>query len=182
MGRAHLSGDCYTTVSRSLRIRWNISSIRQTPWPAGTRSVSPYGWSKGWEEQGITIDVAYRYFATPAKKIYYCRYPRTYTVYPEYGYRSKYCRSCCNTDWCPKRRIGTNDKTYLHSVTIDIRHIIFCINKMDMINYSETVFLNIKSEVEALVKNIGIWGFKLYPYQCKIRWQCSWCLRKYGMV
>ena len=39
-------------------------------------------------EQGITIDVAYRYFATPKKKIHYCRHPRTYSVYKKYDYWS----------------------------------------------------------------------------------------------
>ena len=38
-------------------------------------------------EQGITIDVAYRYFATPKRKIYYCRYSWTHSVYKKYGDR-----------------------------------------------------------------------------------------------
>ena len=41
-------------------------------------------------EQGITIDVAYRYFATPKKKIYHCRYSRPYTIHTKYGDRSIY--------------------------------------------------------------------------------------------
>ena len=38
------------------------------------------------EEQGITIDVAYRYFATPKKKIYHCRYSWPYSIHKKYGY------------------------------------------------------------------------------------------------
>ena len=38
-------------------------------------------------EQGITIDVAYRYFATPKTEVYHCRYSRSCSVYQKYGYR-----------------------------------------------------------------------------------------------
>ena len=54
-------------------------------------------------EQGITIDVAYRYFATPARKFIIADTPGHYTIYPQYGNRCKYCRPCGNTDRCPER-------------------------------------------------------------------------------
>ncbi|STE84058.1 sulfate adenylyltransferase [Escherichia coli] len=38
-------------------------------------------------EQGITIDVAYRYFSTEKRKIYYRRHPPARAVYPQYGDR-----------------------------------------------------------------------------------------------
>ena len=48
---------------------------------------------KSEREQGITIDVAYRYFATPKRKFISGRYTRTYPIYQKYGYRSIYCQS-----------------------------------------------------------------------------------------
>jgi sulfate adenylyltransferase subunit 1 len=56
--------------------------------------------------------------------------------------------------------------TYIASL-LDIRHIIFCINKMDMINYSETVFRNIKSDIEKLVKKLGIQDSHYIPISAK---------------
>ena len=41
-------------------------------------------------EQGITIDVAYRYFNTPEPKIHNRRYSRTYSIHQKYGYGSIY--------------------------------------------------------------------------------------------
>ena len=52
-------------------------------------------------EQGITIDVAYRYFATPKAEIYYCRHPGTYPVYQEYGYRGLHRQPCHYSGGCP---------------------------------------------------------------------------------
>ena len=38
-------------------------------------------------EQGITIDVAYRYFATPAAEVHHRRHPRAHPVHPQHGHR-----------------------------------------------------------------------------------------------
>jgi sulfate adenylyltransferase subunit 1 len=45
-------------------------------------------------EQGITIDVAYRYFATPKRKFIIADTPGPYTIHPQYGYR------CINRQPC----------------------------------------------------------------------------------
>ena len=45
---------------------------------------------KAEREQGITIDIAYKYFGNSKEKVYHCRCPRAYTVYPQHGNRRIY--------------------------------------------------------------------------------------------
>ncbi len=49
-------------------------------------------------EQGITIDVAYRYFSTPKRKIHHCGCSGTYSVYQKYDYRSFKFTIDCHSD------------------------------------------------------------------------------------
>src|SRR5450759_4501186 len=56
-------------------------------------------------------------------------------------------------------RKGVLEQTIRHSYIaslLDIRHIIFCINKMDMVNWSESVFSNTKDELVLLVDKLNI--------------------------
>jgi sulfate adenylyltransferase subunit 1 len=100
-------------------------------------------------EQGITIDVAYRYFATPARKFIIADTPGHILI---------------------DARKGVLEQTIRHSYIaslLDIRHIIFCINKMDMINWSEQVFNSIKTELVQLVKKLKINDAHYIPISAK---------------
>jgi hypothetical protein len=67
--RAPSSGACSTTPSSSSRTRWKTSSARPTSPAAGTINLANLtDGLRAEREQGITIDVAYRYFATPRRK------------------------------------------------------------------------------------------------------------------
>lgn len=118
-------------------------------------------------EQGITIDVAYRYFATPARKFIIADTPG------HIQYTRNMVTGASTADLAViliDARKGVLEQTIRHTYIaslLDIRHIIFCINKMDMINYSETVFLKIKSEVETLVKKLEIEDSHYIPISAK---------------
>ncbi len=118
-------------------------------------------------EQGITIDVAYRYFATPARKFIIADTPG------HIQYTRNMVTGASTADLAViliDARKGVLEQTIRHTYIaslLDIQHIIFCINKMDMINYSETVFLSIKSEVQALVKKLGIADSTYIPISAK---------------
>jgi len=118
-------------------------------------------------EQGITIDVAYRYFATPKRKFIIADTPG------HIQYTRNMVTGASTADLAViliDARKGVLEQTVRHTYIaslLDIRHIIFCINKMDMINYSETVFLKIKSEVEALVKKLEIEDSHFIPISAK---------------
>lgn len=107
-------------------------------------------------EQGITIDVAYRYFSTPARKFIIADTPG------HIQYTRNMVTGASTADLAVilvDARNGVLEQTLRHSFIanlLDIRHIVFCINKMDMMNYSEGVFLNIRNDLETLVKKLNI--------------------------
>lgn len=105
-------------------------------------------------EQGITIDVAYRYFATPARKFIIADTPG------HIQYTRNMVTGASTADLAVilvDARKGVLEQTLRHSYIaslLDIRHIVFCINKMDMVGYSETVF-------SGIVENLGNIAMKL---------------------
>jgi sulfate adenylyltransferase subunit 1 len=118
-------------------------------------------------EQGITIDVAYRYFATPTRKFIIADTPG------HIQYTRNMVTGASTVDLAViliDARKGVLEQTVRHTYIaslLDIRHIIFCINKMDMVNYSETVFGNIKKEVERLVHKLKIEDTHYIPISAK---------------
>ncbi|HUX57195.1 MAG TPA: GTP-binding protein [Bacteroidales bacterium] len=118
-------------------------------------------------EQGITIDVAYRYFATPARKFIIADTPG------HIQYTRNMVTGASTADLAViliDSRKGVLEQTIRHSYIaslLDIRHIIFCINKMDMINWSEQVYNNIKTELGLLVEKLNIPDAHYIPISAK---------------
>jgi len=118
-------------------------------------------------EQGITIDVAYRYFATPARKFIIADTPG------HIQYTRNMVTGASTADLAVilvDARKGVLEQTIRHSYIaslLDIRHIIFCINKMDMVNWSEAIFTSIKSELTILVKKLDIADVHFIPISAK---------------
>jgi len=99
-------------------------------------------------EQGITIDVAYRYFATPKRKFIIADTPG----HIQYTRNMVTGSSTSNLSIIlVDARQGIIEQTCRHtfiSSLLGIPHVVFCINKMDLVDYSEEVFLTIKKELE----------------------------------
>jgi sulfate adenylyltransferase subunit 1 len=118
-------------------------------------------------EQGITIDVAYRYFATPARKFIIADTPG------HIQYTRNMVTGASTADLAViliDARKGLREQTVRHSYIaslLDIRHIIFCINKMDMVDWSETVYNKIKSELAKLVVKLDIMDAHYIPISAK---------------
>jgi len=118
-------------------------------------------------EQGITIDVAYRYFATPARKFIIADTPG------HIQYTRNMVTGASTADLAViliDARKGVLEQTIRHSYIaslLDIRHIIFCINKMDMVDWSEPVFTGIKAELALLVDNLNITDAHYIPISAK---------------
>ena len=118
-------------------------------------------------EQGITIDVAYRYFATPARKFIIADTPG------HIQYTRNMVTGASTADLAViliDARKGVLEQTIRHSYIaslLDIRHIIFCINKMDMVNWSESVFSNIKEDLDRLVDKLNITDANYIPISAK---------------
>ncbi|MCX6255358.1 MAG: GTP-binding protein [Bacteroidia bacterium] len=118
-------------------------------------------------EQGITIDVAYRYFATPVRKFIIADTPG------HIQYTRNMVTGASTADLAViliDVRKGVLEQTIRHSYIaslLDIRHIIFCINKMDMINWSEPLFNSIRVELGLLVDKLKIADAHYIPISAK---------------
>src|ERR1700684_3912558 len=98
-------------------------------------------------EQGITIDVAYRYFATPRRKFIVADTPghEQYTRNMVTG-ASTADVSIVLVD----ARKGVSEQTRRHAYIaslLRIPHVIVCVNKMDLVKYDENVFYDILEEM-----------------------------------
>ncbi len=118
-------------------------------------------------EQGITIDVAYRYFATPARKFIIADTPG------HIQYTRNMVTGASTADVAlilVDARKGVLEQTIRHTYIaslLDIRHIIFCINKMDLVNWSETEFRSIKTDLESLAAKLAIEDASFIPMSAK---------------
>jgi sulfate adenylyltransferase large subunit len=98
-------------------------------------------------EQGITIDVAYRYFQTPRRKFIIADTPghEQYTRNMVTG-ASTADLSIVLVD----ARKGVSEQTRRHAFIaslLRIPHVVVCVNKMDLVGYDEVVFYNILEEM-----------------------------------
>ena len=99
-------------------------------------------------EQGITIDVAYRYFTTPRRKFIIADTPG----HIQYTRNMVTGASTANAALILiDARNGVIEQTKRHSFIaslLQIPHIIVCINKMDLVDYSQEVYENIITQFE----------------------------------
>ena len=97
-------------------------------------------------EQGITIDVAYRYFATPKRKFIIADTPG----HIQYTRNMVTGASTANAAIILiDARNGVIEQTHRHAFIaslLEIPHIIVCINKMDLVDFSQEVFQKIKRD------------------------------------
>ncbi|CAB1274869.1 sulfate adenylyltransferase subunit 1 [Candidatus Nitrosacidococcus tergens] len=107
-------------------------------------------------EQGITIDVAYRYFATPKRKFIIADTPG----HIQYTRNMVTGASTANLAMVlVDARNGVNEQTRRHasiSSLLRLPHLILCINKMDLVNYEEQAFEKIKKEFEDFADRLDI--------------------------
>ena len=114
-------------------------------------------------EQGITIDVAYRYFATPRRKFIIADAPG----HVQYTRNMVTAASTANLSVVlVDARSGLTEQsrrhTYLASL-LRIPHLIVAINKMDLVNWSKERFLQIREEFERFLPRLDIKDVKFIP-------------------
>jgi bifunctional enzyme CysN/CysC len=97
-------------------------------------------------EQGITIDVAYRYFTTPVRKFIIADTPG----HPQYTRNMVTGASTADAALIlVDARKGMTEQSRRHSLLaslLGVRHLVVCVNKMDLVDYSEEVFDQIVEE------------------------------------
>jgi len=114
-------------------------------------------------EQGITIDVAYRYFATPNRKFIMADTPG----HIQYTRNMVTGASTANLAIVlVDARKGVIEQTCRHTFItslLKIDHIILCVNKMDLVGYSEEVFNNIRRDFENFISRLDIADVSYIP-------------------
>lgn len=114
-------------------------------------------------EQGITIDVAYRYFTTPKRKFIIADTPG----HIQYTRNMVTGASTANAAIVLiDARHGVIEQTKRHAFIaslLQIPHIIVCVNKMDLVEYSETVFNNIVNQFEEFSSKLNIKDIRFIP-------------------
>ncbi|MDC0140859.1 adenylyl-sulfate kinase [Pelagibacteraceae bacterium] len=114
-------------------------------------------------EQGITIDVAYRYFETSN-----CKFIIADTPGHE-QYTRNMATGASNSDVAIiliDAQKGVLEQTRRHSFIVNllgIKHIVVAINKMDLINYNENVFEKIVDDYKELIKNFTFTSINFIP-------------------
>lgn len=114
-------------------------------------------------EQGITIDVAYRYFATPRRKFIIADTPG----HIQYTRNMVTGASTANLAIIlVDARNGVVEQTCRHSFIaslLQIKHVIVCVNKMDLVDYKQEVFERIKKDYEEFSSKLNIPDIKFIP-------------------
>lgn len=111
---------------------------------------------KAEREQGITIDVAYRYFATPKRKFIIADTPG------HIQYTRNMVTGASTADAALiliDSRNGVLEQTHRHTIIaslLGIPHIVVCVNKMDMVDFNEEVFRNICTEFGKMKEFLGL--------------------------
>lgn len=118
---------------------------------------------KAEREQGITIDVAYRYFATPKRKFIIADTPG----HIQYTRNMVTGASTANVALIlVDARNGVIEQTRRHSIIaslLQIPHLVICINKMDLVDYSEEAYEKIKDEFERFSAKLDVFDIDFIP-------------------
>ncbi|WP_452230587.1 sulfate adenylyltransferase subunit 1 [Lacinutrix sp. MEBiC02404] len=114
-------------------------------------------------EQGITIDVAYRYFTTPKRKFIIADTPG----HIQYTRNMVTGASTANVATILiDARHGVIEQTKRHAFIaslLQIPHIIVCVNKMDLVDFSEEVYNNIVKEFEDISSKMLVTDVRFIP-------------------
>jgi sulfate adenylyltransferase subunit 1 len=114
-------------------------------------------------EQGITIDVAYRYFATPKRKFIIADTPG----HIQYTRNMVTGASTANLALLlVDARHGVIEQTKRHAFIaslLQIPHIAVCVNKMDLVDYSKEVYDKIKKDFEDFATKLEIKDVRFIP-------------------
>lgn len=118
---------------------------------------------KSEREQGITIDVAYRYFSTPKRKFIIADTPG----HIQYTRNMVTGASTANVALILiDARHGVVEQTKRHAIIaslLQIPHLVICINKMDLVDYSREGYENIQNDFESFAAKLDVKDVHFIP-------------------
>lgn len=119
-------------------------------------------------EQGITIDVAYRYFATPKRKFIIADTPG------HIQYTRNMVTGASTADLAVilvDARHGIMEQTVRHSYIaslLAIKEVVVCVNKMDLVDFSQEVFEKIVADYKEMSSSIELGNVTFIPISAKL--------------
>ncbi len=123
---------------------------------------------KSEREQGITIDVAYRYFATPKRKFIIADTPG----HIQYTRNMVTGASSANVALILiDARNGVVEQTRRHAIIaslLQIPHVVVCINKMDLVDYDEAAYNKIQDDFEKFAAKLDVVDVHFIPISALI--------------
>ena len=114
-------------------------------------------------EQGITIDVAYRYFTTPKRKFIIADAPG------HVQYTRNMITGASNSELIiilVDARHGVTEQTRRHSIIaslLRLKNVVVAVNKMDLEAYSQDIFETIKSEYQKIADRLDLKNVHFFP-------------------
>jgi len=114
-------------------------------------------------EQGITIDIAYKYFSTPNRKFIITDAPG------HFQYTKNLVTGASNVDVMIiliDALHGITDQTKRHSLVasfLGIKHVVVAINKMDLVDYKQSIFEDIKTNYQKITNKLHISNTTFIP-------------------
>ena len=143
-----------------------LDQVKQTSGRRGASEVDLALLTDGLKDeraQGITIDVAYRYFATPRRKFIIADTPG----HIQYTRNMVTGASTANVALILiDARKGVIEQTCRHSIIaslLQIPHIIVCVNKMDLVDYDQDKFNQIKGDFEKFASKLDVKDVQFIP-------------------
>ena len=133
-------------------------------------------------EQGITIDVAYRYFATPA---------RSFVVADTPGheqYTRNMATGASNAELAVilvDARKGLLTQTFRHSYIVSllgIRHVVLAINKIDLVDFDEKTYRYDRRQLSRIRQTARLPLDRAHPHLRAVRGQCLLAQRAHALV
>ncbi|PJZ78224.1 sulfate adenylyltransferase subunit 1 [Leptospira neocaledonica] len=118
---------------------------------------------KAEREQGITIDVAYKYFSTPKRKFIIADAPG------HIQYTRNMVTGASNSELAIiliDARKGVIEQTYRHSYIaslLKIPHVVICVNKMDLVDFSKERFEEIVEDYKNFASDLEFKGLEFIP-------------------
>ena len=118
-------------------------------------------------EQGITIDVAYRYFATPRRSFIVADTPG------HEQYTRNMATGASNADLAillVDARKGLLTQTHRHAIIVSllgIRHVVLAVNKIDLVDYDETIFRRIVADFQVFAKTLNFKSVVAIPMSAR---------------
>ncbi len=114
-------------------------------------------------EQGITIDVAYRYVATPRRKFIIADTPG------HIQYTRNMVTGASTADLAlvlVDARKGLVEQSRRHAflaTMLQVPHLVLCVNKMDLVDFSQDVYESIRSEFEEFATRLNVRDLRVIP-------------------